>query len=268
MHPVFLKIGDFSIHWYGVFMGAAFLAALAHWTLTGKREGMDFNAASDLMFWTMLSGIIGARLAYVIANRAEYSAEPWRIFKIYEGGLVYYGGFIAAVFAIVVFAVIRKKKLPGFADYVISVLPLGHALGRTGCFLNGCCHGAPTLSSCAVRYPAHSLAWHRQIDVGLIDRFTPKTMPVHPVQLYEAVFNLVLYVLLVYLYRRRLRSGTVLSVYLLLYPAGRFFFEFLRGDERLHIGLFTTAQIFSMALFAAGIVVGAIVYAGRKKTSV
>jgi len=267
MHPVLFKIGDFAIHWYGVFMALAFAAALIHWTIIARREGKDVNECSDLMFWMMISGIAGGRLAYVFANWQEYLQEPWRIIKVYEGGLIYYGGFIGATIAGIIFAVVKKKKILDFADFVVTPLPLGHALGRIGCFLNGCCHGSATSCICGVRYPPHSFAWNRQIDLGLIDRFTPKTLPVHPVQLYESFFNIILYLLLIFIYKRRRADGTVIMTYLLLYPTGRFLMEFFRGDERQHIGIFTVAQLFSITLFGIGIGIGVLIYArGRKAT--
>jgi len=242
-------------------MAIGFLAALAHWVWTGRRNGRGFNFCSDLMLWTMVSGVIGARIAYVAANWSDYADEPWRILYFHEGGLVYYGGFIGAVLALAVFAVVKHQRILPFMDFVISALPLGHAFGRLGCFLNGCCHGSVTNLPWAIRYPRDGLPWCHQVNTGLIDRFTPETLPVHPVQIYEALFNLALYVVLLTMYRRNVGNGRVSAAYLLIYPVGRFLFEFLRGDARIQIGFLTMAQVFSLVLFMTGL--GVMFYASR-----
>ncbi len=252
MHPVLIDLGFIKIHWYGVLTAAGFLAALWHWRLRGRREGYDFNFCADLMLWTMLGGIVGARIAYVAANWETYRETPLKVFAIYEGGLIYYGGFFGAVLALGAFAWRRRKPLLPFMDFVVSAVPLGHAFGRIGCFLNGCCHGMPTDGILSVRYPVRSMPWWWQVEQGLIDRFDPQALPVYPVQLYEAGFNLALYGLLWVTYRRGRMPGRVMVMYLLVYPVGRFLLEWMRGDPRHHLGYFTTAQLFSMTLFMFG----------------
>lgn len=209
-------------------MALGFLAALVNWTLLGRKEGRDSAYCSDLLFWIMLSGIAGARIAYVAANMPDFIDQPLSIIRIDQGGLIYYGGFLAAGIAIVVFAKIRGEKISGLFDFVITAVPLSHAFGRVGCFLNGCCFGKP-----AAGWPGGVL----------------------PVQLFEAAFNICLYAALMLFYRHRKNNGTVLAIYLLTYPIGRFLFEFLRGDERLRVGVMSVAQIVSTGLFLLGLAV-------------
>lgn len=220
------------IFWYGVMIAAAFLACITHLSLLGRREGRSYAFVSDLGFWIMVSGIIGARLAYVLANYDFFSKAPGLIFRVDQGGLIYYGGFIGATLASILYARVKRAPLRPFADFVITALPLGQAIGRIGCLLNGCCYGAPSSASWSV------------VTEGAAR---------HPTPLYEAVFCLALYGLLLWYYRRKSGSGQVLALYLILYPLGRFLLEFWRGDERLHwLGL-TVAQDISLAMLAAGI---------------
>lgn len=254
MHPLFVKIGGFPIHWFGVMMALAFFAGLANWTWLGRKEGRDFNYCSDLVFWIMVSGVIGARLAYVVSDFKMFAAAPVRILYLQEGGLIYYGGFVGALIALGVFARVHKEKGLALLDFAVTSLPLGHALGRIGCFLNGCCHGREYEGLFSVTYPWHSLPWYAQYEANRLAADAGRTNPVHPVQLYEAAFNLVLYVLLVMAFRRRKTDGGVTVLYLLLYPAGRFLFEFLRGDERMQWFHLNVAQALSAVFFTVGIV--------------
>jgi phosphatidylglycerol:prolipoprotein diacylglycerol transferase len=233
MDPICFHVCTRPVYWYGVMMALAFLAGIGHWQALGRRTGQrDVAFASDLAFWLMVGGIVGARLAYVGANFDYFIAAPMEIIRVDQGGLIFYGGFIGAVLAFIVFARSRREKVLELADFAITALPLGHALGRVGCFLNGCCQG------CVVKTPSLLSA----------------NLNRYPVQLYEAAFNLVVYAVLtiVYLRRRGQCHGQVLATYLILYPAGRFLLEFLRGDERLRWGFFSAAQCLSLALMALG----------------
>lgn len=233
MNPICFHVGSRPVYWYGVMMALAFLAGIAHWQLLGRRTGRrDAAFSSDLAFWLMVGGIVGARVAYVLANLRYFSAAPMDIIRVDQGGLIFYGGFIGAVLAFVLFARSRRERILELADFAITALPLGHALGRVGCFLNGCCQGRVAESP------------------GLVSAYLHR----YPVQLFEAAFNLVVYAVLtaVYLHGRGRRHGQILALYLMIYPAGRFVLEFLRGDERLRWGLFSAAQYLSLSLMVVG----------------
>lgn len=252
MHPIFLQLGAFKIHWYGVCMAVAFLVGLANWVAVGRRDGRDPAFCSDLLFWVMVAGILGGRLAYVLANADYYLGDPLRVFFIWEGGLIFYGGFIGAVTAVILFARRRHIAALDLFDFAFTSLPLSHAIGRLGCFLNGCCFGGLCGAWPGVHFPAGSLPWHRHLELQLIPPGATQSLAVHPVQLYEALANLLIYPLLLLVYRRRRRAGTVLATYLIAYPVSRFSLECLRGTERLYFGVFSAAQMLSLALFAGG----------------
>jgi len=258
MHPVCFHVGGFPVHWFGVMMALGFLSGLASWVWLGRTTGRSFNYCSDLLFWIMVSGVLGARGAYVLSDLKHFLAEPLTILRIDQGGLVYYGGLIGGITAIAIFAWLRREIIGSVFDFVVTSVPLAHAFGRIGCFLNGCCFGKPATLWCAVRYPAGSPAWWSQVQMSLLHTSGPESrvpsLPVHPIQLYESLYNLAVYGLLVYLYKRHGTPRTVTAAYLLAYPTGRFFLEFLRGDERFlraatHL---SAAQYTSVLLFLLG----------------
>ena len=231
MNPVAFHIFGRPVYWYGVMVALGFLAGIVHWTRAARRRGWPPEYGSDLGLWIMVGGLVGARVAYVMANWPDYAADPWTFFRVDQGGLVFYGGLIGAALAVIAFARRRKRPILTMGDYAIGGLPLGHAFGRLGCFINGCCYGAETGSplSCTIEG---------------VDR--------HPVQLYEAVANVVIYLLLLRLAPRRRREGEGMALYLLLYPAARFLLEFLRGDARIRWFGLSVAQMASLTLFIVG----------------
>jgi phosphatidylglycerol:prolipoprotein diacylglycerol transferase len=206
----------------------------------------------------MAAGIVGARLAYVASDPADYLTNPLKILRVDEGGLVFYGGFVGAAAAVILFARRRRADILALGDLAVTALPLGHAMGRIGCFLNGCCYGRQAADGWgwAVTYPRDSLAWYRHCQDGLISGLTSsRSLPVLPVQLYEAGFNLALFLVLVRAFRLRLPPGRVAALYFLMYPPVRFALERLRGDARIRLAGMTLAQLTSLGLFAAGLVI-------------
>lgn len=231
--PICFTIGSRPIYWYGVMMALGFLAALGHWRILGRRTGIDTAFTGDLLVWIMVAGIVGARVAYVLANWAYFCAAPAEIIRVDQGGLIYYGGFLGSGVALILFSRFYRQPLLTTVDLTVTALPLGHAFGRVGCFLNGCCGGRAA--------PADSV-----MACGLTH---------YPVQVYEAAFNLLLYAFLFwyYLSPARRRPGRILALYLLCYPVARFFLEFLRGDERTRVGTLDVAQFVSLGLLAIGL---------------
>jgi phosphatidylglycerol:prolipoprotein diacylglycerol transferase len=256
MHPDFMSIGPLTIHSYGVMMALGFVAGLANWIWLGKRQGHSVQFCTDLMFWVMVAGIVGARIAYVMENWSYYAADPASIIRVDQGGLVFYGGFVAAGGAVVLFAKRHQVGLIRLFDLVVTSVPLAHALGRVGCFLNGCCFGRCTTARLHVAFPAHSIPWLSQLRAGQIEDTAASSLPVHPVQLYEAGFNLTVYALLVWLFHRRLRTGVITAVYLMLYAIGRFTLEFMRGDraDRVAVEQLSIGQFVSLVVFAVGLI--------------
>lgn len=234
INPICFHIGTHPVYWYGIMMALAFMAGLLHWQWLGHRTHRDTSLASDLAFWLMVGGIVGARTAYVFSNFNYFRAAPQEIIRVDQGGLIFYGGLIGGVLAFFILTTWRHLKASDLADFTVTALPLGHALGRVGCFLNGCCGGGEADPS----------------------SFLAAGFTHYPVQLYEAFFNFGVYGLLTwyFIYRRGTRQGSVVALYLMTYPVGRFLLEFIRGDDRMRIaGGLDVAQLISLILIAIGI---------------
>ncbi len=237
--PIAFTLFGRPIYWFGIMAALGFMAGVTHWNRLARREKMPEGIGSDLGLVVILGGILGARGAYILANLPHYIAHPTEILRIDQGGLIFYGGVIVATLAILFFA--RRRNLPflRLADFTVSALPLGHAFGRVGCFLNGCCYGAPS-----------SVPWATYCADAMR----------HPVQLYEVAFNITLYLGLHLLLRRRHPHGMVAAVYLMAYGTWRFFIEFLRGDDRLRVPGLDVAQVVSLTLITGGLLLAFLVY--------
>lgn len=235
MHPIFFQFGVFTIHSYGLMMALALLASVYVWHTLGRREGKYPGFASDVGIWLMVSGLFGARLAYVISNfESHYREHPWEIWRIDQGGLIFYGGVIGSLIGMSVFARLKREAAWPLADLVITPIPLAHALGRVGCFLNGCCYGSKYEG-----FPHVFMVGENR----------------HPVQLYEAGINLIVFGILLRSYYAKQRAGVVFAGYLILYPIVRLFVENFRGDERLRVGFLSVAQAVSLGLLIAGVTI-------------
>ena len=242
MHKVAFELGNFTIYWYGVFVAAGFLVGL--WTASRRapQAGLPSQAVSDLGVWLIVGALVGARLLYVISYwREDFASQPfWEILMIRKGGLVYYGGFLGACLACVIFVRGRKLPLWKVADVMAPSLALGYFIGRFGCLMNGCCFGKTCDLPWAIRFPyGHSTYPDR----------------VHPTQIYDALSNLVLFAVLAWLFPRRKFDGQVFASYLVGYAILRGTVEFFRGDYMVRYlgGWATPAQLLGACILAAGL---------------
>lgn len=244
MHPIFFSIGPLTIRWYGVMAAIGFLLAALFLNLNRKRAGMNENQASALLFIAIISGVAGSRIFYVIQNWAQFRGDFWEIFRIDHGGLVFYGGFFLAICALAIYCRNTKLDIIRVLDVFSPALAIGHAMGRIGCFLNGCCYGKVTYSWIGIHYPE-----------GSAPALKYSGAPLHPVQLYESFGNILLAAFLLCVLRRAKR-GITLGAYITLYGIMRFIDEFFRGDhsyDQLWLGGLTPAQTIGLLLIPAGI---------------
>jgi phosphatidylglycerol:prolipoprotein diacylglycerol transferase len=255
MHSTLLHLGPFTLKAFGLMMALGF--ACAWFAAIRLARGTHRNAdyLSTLLVWMMLAGVVGARLAYVAEHwTSEFASHTAAIVRIDQGGLMFYGGVGGAALALLLFARLRREPILELSDLVLAVLPVGHACGRIGCFLHGCCYGRASDSPLAVSFPAHSPAWMAQIQAGTLPAGAVQSLPVLPTQLFEAGANLLLFVALIAFYRRTSgRRGLVTACYFLAYPVIRFLIEPLRGDDRMSVGAWSIGQTISILLFAAGV---------------
>jgi phosphatidylglycerol:prolipoprotein diacylglycerol transferase len=253
MHPVLFHIGRLTIYSYGFMIAVGIMVGLFLARRQAAREGIDQDKIIDITFYLLLAALIGSRLLFVLMNFREYVDNPLTILKIWQGGLVFYGGLLPAV-AIGIWY-IRRIGLPlwQITDIFAPSLALGHAFGRIGCFLAGCCYGEACALPWAVTFTdSRSLA--------------PQGIPLHPTQLYSSLSLLILFAFLVFLRKKKTFQGELFWSYIFCYSVGRFFLEFLRGDARGSVlgGVLSTTQAISIPL--AGISVVMFLYLKNKGT--
>ncbi len=258
MFPTLFTIGPLTVHSFGLLVALGFLAALHVMTLLSRRgfvPGLPEEGVSQLVVCAMLGGAGGARFAYVCEHwSAEFAEKPFfEVFRFDKGGLMFYGGLFGAILVITLFSRMKKVRLVRILDLCAVALPLGHAFGRVGCFLNGCCYGRVCDSVLSIHYPAHSPAWWEQVGAGLISRGSPETLPILPTQLIEACANLILFAVLFVWARKKPGEGFVAGAYLIAYAIIRFCTEALRSDPRMMVGPLTISQFLGLGVFAAGI---------------
>ncbi len=242
MHPVLFHIGRYTIYSYGVLVALGFAAGITWAYFNARREGINPGQILDLSFYLVLSAVIGARLFYVLIDFQSYIDHPLRIFKIWEGGLVFYGGLILA--GIMGSWYILHHRLPHWRvmDIFAPGIALGHAIGRIGCFCAGCCYGKVCHCSFGVVFKdPRSLA-----RLGI---------PLYPTQLISSLTLFTIFVILIFVNRHKKFDGQVFWSYIFIYALARFGIEFLRGDPRGFTipGLISTSQGISLVLIPVSI---------------
>ena len=238
MHPELIQIGGFTLYSYGMALAVAMAAGF--WV--SARRASRFGFTSDDMFDAampiVIGGLLGAKILFLATNWGEYSANPWAILASIRGGFVYYGSLIGG--ALGAFAWLKRKKYPvlSFCDAVAPAVAVGQAIGRLGCFLNGCCYGGP-------------VSW------GVVFPSLGDNIPRQPVQIYEAIGTLLLAFGLARM-APRARSGRIAGMYLAGYGVMRFILEMIRTDPRGPVlpGGISVSQAISLA----GILIGSILF--------
>jgi phosphatidylglycerol---prolipoprotein diacylglyceryl transferase len=219
MHPILFHFSSFTLYTYGFFLAMGFLVAIWFSKRNARFYDLKPDDISDLFFVILLGGILGARLLYVFINFEDFQSNLWDIFKIWNGGLVFFGGFIAAVAGSVVMLKIKKLPFLKTADTLSPGVALGHAVGRLGCFFAGCCYGRECTLPFAVQF-SHP------------DSLAPLNVYLHPTQIYMAGANLLVFFILIRLQQHKRFHGMVFLSYVILYSVFRFIIEFFRGDFR------------------------------------
>jgi phosphatidylglycerol:prolipoprotein diacylglycerol transferase len=248
--PVF---GGIPIFGYGTMLFLAFIGStqLAAWR--AKREKLDPELLYDLALWVFIGGLVGARLFYVIQYWGDRIRTIGDIFRIWEGGIVLYGSIMGGTATFFFYRFLRPFPLRPLLDVVAPSLAIGVALGRFGCFLNGCCYGDLCHLPVGVSFPMNSPPWKAQAMLGLIGPKAHWSLPVHPTQLYSALDGLILLLLLSTYYPLRRRDGEVMALLMVSYPLSRFLIEYLRNDEGAMFAGMTISQNISVLLLACGL---------------
>ncbi len=236
VNPILIQLGPISIHWYGLTMTAAIFVGTLVASRYVERKGQDSNSIWEMLLWVLIPALVGARLYFVFIQSprgpngiGQYLANPIEILQIWRGGIHIYGAIILGGIAALLF--IRIRKLPAliYLDGIALGLLIGQAIGRIGNFINQELYGPPT-----------TLPWGLRIDsahrVPPYDNLTayPDSVRFQPLFLYELTWDALGFVVLYFISRRfkdRLRNGDLLLLYLIWFPIGRFFIEFMRSDS-------------------------------------
>lgn len=234
---------DLPYYSYGILMTGAFVLAVFLFKNNSQNSSLPRPPLIDLLLIISIFGVIGARINYIFLFPQYYNSLRDYL-AIHEGGLVFYGGFIAVIIALFIYCKIKKYSFAMVADYMIPSLAIGHAIGRIGCLINDCCYGAITK---VIRI------YHLKRETNNVFR--------HPTQLYEIIYLIVLSVIFSYILRsgwqeKEKNRGYIASLYIISYSVLRFLNEFLRADDRggfytyLHL---SPAQLTSILLAICGI---------------
>ena len=244
--PIAIKIGGFEVAWYGVIIGVGILLAMYLASSEGDRKGMPQDFILDLAFWTVPIAILGARAYYVIFELGYYIQNPGQIFQIWNGGLAIYGALLTG--ALVVYFFTKKKNVPVMLtlDVLAPGVLIAQSLGRWGNFINQEAHGAEVTREFLEKL---------FLPEFIINQMNIKGTYYHPTFLYESLWSLIGFALILYLRRRPnlLREGEVFFSYIIWYAFGRFFIEGMRTDSLYLFANIRVSQLLSIILIAGAI---------------
>ncbi len=245
--PILVKLGPITIRWYGLLIATAVLIGVSLSQYLAKRRNINPDLLSDLSIWLVIGAIPAARLYYVLFQWSEYAQYPERIIAIWQGGIAIHGAIIGGTLAALIFAKLKQVSFWQLADLVAPSLILGQAIGRWGNFFNSEAFGSPTNLPWKLYIPPQ----RRPPELANFEYF-------HPTFLYESLWDLTVFTLLITLFFRglsgklRLRVGALSMVYLIAYSLGRLWIEGLRTDS-LMLGPLRIAQVVSLVGIALGL---------------
>jgi phosphatidylglycerol:prolipoprotein diacylglycerol transferase len=256
--PIIVEWGPLALRWYGVLIMTAILVGTLVASYYVRRQGESALDLLDMLTWVLIPAFIGARLYYVFVQSprgpeglGRYLENPGEILAIWGGGLHIFGAFLFGGIALLLFTRWRRIPTLVYLDAIALALPLAQAIGRWGNFINQELYGPPTTLPWGLLIdPEHRIPPYDDLSAY------PEGTLFQPLFLYESLWNLLGFVVIFYLWRRfedRLRPGDVLAMYLIWYPLGRFFIEFLRTDSWFFPGTpFNVVHILTALAVATG----------------
>jgi phosphatidylglycerol:prolipoprotein diacylglycerol transferase len=252
VHPTLFEIPirvfgrNIGVHSYGFFIAVGFVLGVYLAMREARKVGEDPEKILDVSFWLLIAGLVGSRAVFILVNWRDYFRDPLGLLRLWEGGLVWYGAFLGALLAAWLFVRRHRLKFFRIADILIPSVPLGHAFGRLGCFSAGCCWGR----QCAADFALAVRFEHPEA-------LAPRHIPLHPVQLYEALGETAIFFALILVRSRKRFDGQVVLMYMTLYPILRSLVEIFRGDKArgfLVEGVLSTSQFISLLVFVAAVI--------------
>ncbi len=234
MQRVLFEIGNLPIYAYGTTLFLAFLIGIAWALKEAPDKGIDRDHFMEISIIAIILAIIGSRIAFVVSYWDYFQGGPWwRAFAFRDGGLIFYGGFFAALLGALVYCRYRRISFFNVMDLATPFIALGYGITRVGCFLNGCCYGQHTDGPWGVIFPV--------LDSGLR----------HPTQLYSSFAALFIFIILRLVRPYSYFNGFLFFLFMVLYGIYRFVVEFYRVDPNV-LGPLSLAQLVALAMIAAG----------------
>jgi phosphatidylglycerol---prolipoprotein diacylglyceryl transferase len=217
MHPIIMKIGPLTVYSWGLMLAIGLLSGLFVMLHYAKKEGIKEESVLNLYAYVVIAAIVGARLFYVIGFYNDFKDNILSVFYLNQGGMVFLGGFVAVLLTCMAYARRHDINFWKLMDAGSPGTMLGYAIGRVGCYLNGCCYGVYMFGF------------------------------VQPTQIYSSIAGLVIFALAVKLYKNKKYDGQIVLFTILFYSIYRFLIEFLRFCP-VHIGIFTLNQLMALIM--------------------
>jgi phosphatidylglycerol:prolipoprotein diacylglycerol transferase len=241
VRPILIDFDGIAIPSYGVMLAVSFICAIIYVRHAAKKYAISPVIIENLAFYLMVGVIIGGRILYAIFHWHQYENDLLGIVRIWEGGMMFFGGFLGAVLASLLY--LRKQKIPvlKIADIIAPAIALGEFFTRIGCFLNGCCFGTPSTLPWAVKFPPHCVAGSSPVSQYAL----------HPTQIFSSLFGLALFFFLNHRLNKVHKTGAVFALYLIFSGMFRFGIDFIRYYE--NPANFWINQIISIAVAGSGL---------------
>ena len=240
MFPELFKIGPVTVYSYGVMMALGIIAAMLLALYRGKRRGYDAEVITDISFYGIIGGVIGAKLLYFITEAQSIIQKPSAILEMLSGGFVVYGAILGGIIGAYIYCKVKKLDFLKHFDLLVPSLALAQGIGRIGCLFAGCCYGRATNSAIGIIF-SRSL-------------YAPKGIKIYPTQIISSLGDFLIAIILLVFARTKRKDGQVAGLYMVLYSIGRFFIEFLRDDPRGKIGMLSTSQFICIFILIGGII--------------
>lgn len=240
MRQVLFEIFNFKVYSYGFMIAIGVILAATFFIRKAKRYGYDEDKLLNLIIVTVISGILGGKLLFIITEFRDIINNP-SILLNFGNGFVIYGAIIFGALGLYLYCKKNKFDSVQLLDFVVPFVALAQGFGRIGCFLAGCCYGRETCLPIGVVFPQGSLA--------------PSGIPLIPTQIFSSIFDFMLAGFLIWYSRKERAKGRILAMYIIIYSIGRFLIEFFRNDPRGSILMFSTSQFIAIFTLILGIVI-------------
>lgn len=240
MKSVLFNIFGVDIYGYGLMIATGILVAVFMLDRKAKAKGYNEEHIFNMTIITVIMGILGGKLLYIITDFKDVMKNPSSIITQFGYGFVIYGAIIFGILGVFLYSKNKNWNTLEVFDMTVPGVAIAQGFGRIGCLLAGCCYGAVTSGPLSIVFPQGSIA--------------PAGVHLHPTQIYCSIFDFLLGIFLIwYSKNRETKSGDTVSLYLIIYSIGRFFIEYLRNDPRGSVGMLSTSQFISIFMLILGV---------------